>query len=127
MDNIPYVSRRQVLLHYEVHQAFHERYVLELRSRMRAIIDAYFAHDLAPLQRLRDEWKVTHFIFRPSYLHKRPPSYFKPFDKWTQDAIKASRGHEFELLRQVPQAQIFDDGTSVVLDLARVTPHVDAQ
>ncbi len=128
MDNIPYVSRRQVLLHYEVHQAFHERYVLELRRRMRAIIDAYYADNLGPLQYLRDEWKVTHFLFRPSYLlGGRPPNYFKPFDAWTKAAIEASRGRARELPRQVMGAQVFSDGTYIVLDLSKLKPHVAAQ
>lgn len=119
MDNVPYLSRRQVLVHYEVHQAFHERYVVEMRQRMRALIDAYFATDVGPLVRLRDAWKVTHFVFRPDYLRRRP-NYFSPFGEWTEAAFKRGKAHGFELPRQVEAARVFSDETDIVLDLKRL-------
>ena len=119
MDNVPYLSRRQVLVHYESHQAFHEGYVIEMRQRMRALIDAYFASDVAPLVRLRDKWKVTHIVFRPDHL-RRQPNYFSPFGEWARVAFKAGKLRGFELPRQVEAARVFSDDTYIVLDLKRL-------
>ncbi len=119
LDSVPYVSRRQAFVTYELHQAFHQGYADEMRRRMRALVDAYFASDPAPLLRLRDEFKVTHLVFQQSRL-SRPPSYFKPFDTWTRKAFGPGAAKGFELPRRVNEAKVFADGPYIVLDLRKL-------
>jgi hypothetical protein len=62
IDNVPYISARRILMSFETHLPFHEAYVRELRRRMTLLTDAYFATDVSPVLRLRDELGVTHLI-----------------------------------------------------------------
>jgi hypothetical protein len=119
VDNVPYLSRRQVFLSYELHQVLHQGYADEMRRRMRALIDAYFATDPTALVRLRDEFGVTHVIFRQSRLEE-PPNYFRPFSVWARKAFNDGVGKGFEIPRQVDATRVFSDGPFVVLDLRRL-------
>jgi hypothetical protein len=119
VDNVPYVSRRQVFISYELHQVLHQGYADEMRRRMRALIDAYFATDQSALVRLRDEFGVTHLIFQQSRLEE-PPTYFRPFSVWARKAFNDGTGVGFEIPRQVEAATVFSDGPFVVLDLRRL-------
>jgi len=120
LDNVPYISRRQVFLTSELHVPFYKRYTDEMRRRMRAIIAAYFATDRIPLERLRDQFGVTHLIFQQNALEK-PPEYFAPFSGWIQKAFNDGRCKGFEIPRQLETATVFSDGTLIVLDLHRLS------
>lgn len=122
-DNIPYLSQRQVLISYEVHQIFHQGYADEMRRRMQALIGAYYATDPAPLIALRDAFGVDYLVVDERHFTTRPPSYFQPF----QDEIQATRvalpsdPRRLEVFRQMPRATVFRDGPLVVLDLRRLS------
>ncbi len=121
MDNVPYLARRQALITYECHQAFHKNYADEARRRTKALIAAYFAPDPAPLLRLRDELGVTHLVVDRDHFANLP-TYFKPFDDDLRRAEQQAAGKGFEVLRQIEVAQVFTDGTLAVLDLRRLDP-----
>jgi hypothetical protein len=120
VDNVPFVSRRQVFISYEVHQVLHQGYADEMRRRMRALIDAYFATDQRALVRLRDEFGVTHLIFQQSRLEE-PPHYFRPFSVWARKAFNDGVDMGFEIPRQLDAATVFSDGPFIVLDLRRLS------
>ncbi len=125
MDDVPYVSRRQVLLNYETHQAFHARYTLEMRRRMRALAEAYLAArpepgpepELAPLLELHRQYGVSHLLIGVPALRARSLRYFKPFDAEIARALAGSGGRRLALLKRRPEATVFDDGRHRVLDL----------
>ena len=119
VDNVSYLSRRQVLISYELHLIWHQGCTDEMRRRMRALIDAYFATDPGPLVRLRDEFGVTHLIFQQSRLEE-PPTYFRPFSVWARKAFNEGRGKGFEIPRQIEATTVFSNGPFVVLDLRRL-------
>jgi hypothetical protein len=120
LDDVPYVSRRQAFITLELHTAFQKGYADEMRRRMRALINAYFATDRGALERLRDDFGVTHLIFQQSILEK-PPEYFEPFSDWIQRAFNDGRSKGFEIPRQVEAAKVFSDGPLIVLDLRRLS------
>jgi len=120
IDNVPYLSRRQAFVSFELHQTLHQGYADEMRRRMRALIDAYFATDQTALLRLRDEFGVTHLIFQRGRLDE-PPTYFRPFSVWARKAFNDGVGKGFEIPRQVDRATVFSDGPFVVLDLRRLS------
>ncbi len=121
-NNIPYLSRREILINEETHQAFHKAYADEMRHRMRAVIDAYYATDPVPLLKLRDEFGVEYLLIDEKHFSTEPPSYFKPFDAWVREAQQSAPADpgELEVLRQMKHATVFREGSLVVLDLQRV-------
>lgn len=123
IDNVPYVSRRQALITYETHQAFHARYTLEMRRRMEALIDAYLATGREPgpeLLRLHRELGVSHLLVDVPALRARSLRYFRPFDDDVARALEESRGRRLQLLVRRPEVTVFDDGRYRVLDLRRL-------
>jgi hypothetical protein len=128
VDNVPYLCARKTLLGYEVHQAFHQHYAEQMRRRMEAFIDAYFASGVAPLQRLRSEFGVTHLIVNRDHYQGTPLTYFLPFDDQIAAAFRIANGQP-ETLRQAATASVFELGRAFILDLDRITtppPPVDS-
>jgi hypothetical protein len=119
VDAVPYLCARQTLLGYEVHQAFHQHYVEEMRRRTEALIDAYFATSVAPLQRLRREFGVTHLIVNRDHYQGTPPTYFLPFDERIANAFRIANGQP-ETLRQAPTAAVLEIGRAFILDLDKI-------
>lgn len=121
-NNIPYLARRQVLLAQETHQAFHQGYTDEMRRRMRALIDAYYATDPAPLIRLRDGFDVDYLVVDLRHFSTQPPEYFAPFDAWVRGARQAAPRdpQALEVFRVMARAAVYREGSLVVLDLKRV-------
>ena len=91
MDTIPYVTRREAFLNHENHLPFHRDYLLEMRRRMHALIDAYFAVEPGPLQVLRDEFGVGYLLVDARHFGPRPPRYFAPFDDDVDAAWRQGR------------------------------------
>lgn len=119
MNAVAYASRRPVLLTLETHQAFHAGYLDEMRRRMYALIDAYFATAPEPILRLTRDFGVTHLLIQRSHYNRRVPTYFRPFG----DAIKAARaaGRERYLLPKLAaSAGVFSRGDYVLLDLSKI-------
>jgi hypothetical protein len=122
MDDVPILARRSAFLTFETHQAFHADYVLQMRRRAEALIDAYYATELAPLGRLRDEFGVTHLVVDSRH-REAPPRYFEPFrarvEERFRDIGRAGAGG-WELERQRRQAAVFAAPPYFVLDLSRL-------
>lgn len=122
VNDLPYLGRRRALVTLETHQAFHLGYAEEMRRRMRALIDAYFATTHAPLARLRDAFGVTHLLVDTTHYGATPPPYFAPFDDWTRAAHAAARSMGAEVVRQFGTAGVFSEDRYVLLDLRRLAP-----
>jgi hypothetical protein len=120
MDRIPYAARRRGLVTMETHQAFHDAYLLEMRRRMRALIDAYFATSVEPIVALRDQFGVTHLVVERTHFGPKPPSYFRPFDRWIAVRRAEARGKEFELPKRIKESRVFSHRQTVLLDLSRI-------
>ena len=120
IDNVPYFSRRTAFIAFETHQAFHGAYVIEMRKRMRALIEAYFATSPGSLLRLRNKFGVTHLIVDLRYLLGKRPHYFQPFVPLIMKMMVPGRGQSFELLRQLKGTAIFKEGPFRIIDLARL-------
>ncbi len=118
-NNIPYASRRPVLVSSETHQAFHAGYVLEMRRRTTAVVRALYAEDLAPLLALRRQWGVTHFYYRRSQSRGKALDYFRPFDEILRSAAARASGKP-RVVESLQAARVFEQGDLVVLDLRKV-------
>jgi hypothetical protein len=124
LNNIPYLCKRRAFMTFETHITFHKGYIEEMRRRMRALLEAYFASSLEPLVRLREEFGVTHLLVNTQHYSINRPSYFKPFDEWVKTAYTNGKRAGFELPRHFAEAGaeagIFSDGPYVLVDLSRL-------
>jgi hypothetical protein len=114
------LARHPTLIAFKTHEVFHQDYVVEMRRRMRAQIDATFATDPGPLARLREEWGITHLIVNLAHYGAGPPQYFVPFEGWAREAWARGRAAGFEPLRQAPRASVWAQGPILILDLHRL-------
>ncbi|PIR00446.1 MAG: hypothetical protein COV66_06885 [Nitrospinae bacterium CG11_big_fil_rev_8_21_14_0_20_45_15] len=119
VENIPYLSARNVLVAYETHQAFHTKYALEMRRRMDALIDAYFATDESPVIALRKQFGVD-FLLLDLRHYKEKPYYFRPFDTTLDRVIQQAQGRGFYLEKNYQSLTLFQMGPLVLLDLSKV-------
>lgn len=119
-ENIPFVAHRGVLLSIEMHMVLHKNYVDEMRKRTYAVIDAYFATTTAPLIQLREQFGVTHLLLEPTLLEKGKLRHFAPFLEYANKKRSEGRSQGFEILRQIPHAQVFAMKDNILLDLRRL-------
>jgi hypothetical protein len=122
MNAVPYAGRRPALLTHECHQAFHKGYIEEMRRRMGALIEAYFATSLEPILRLREEFGVTHLLLERSHFGRRPPGYFRPFGTLINAKREEAQGKKYELPKLIHSAGVFSVGDYVLLDLSKIPP-----
>ena len=120
IDNVPWVSRRRSLVNFEIHQAQHVAFTLEMRKRASAVIEAFYSTDPGPLLRLRDEFGVTHFLVDLDLAAQRKASYFAPFDREIEGLRARSEGKELEILELLGPAGVYRDDRVAILDLSRV-------
>ena len=120
VNDIPYLTKRTAFVTQETHQAYHASYADEMRRRTFALVDAYFATDIAPFERLRDEFGVIHLIVRRSHLSGDTPTYFKPFDTYIEASVTAMDGMPYEIDRQLDVASWYEDDRFAILDLSRL-------
>lgn len=108
VNNIPLITQRKVLLSYETHQVFHERYVQEMRERMHATVEAYFSPDESGIVTLKEKYGVTHFIidrrlFDPRNEDaKHRATYFEPFSELIREKNQFAKS---SWLYTVPQSR----------------------
>lgn len=119
VNNVPYVCQRSALVTYETHQAFHKQYVLEMRRRTSALIEAYFATDPAALIYLHEEFGVTHLVIDVRHL-KNPEGYFAPFHLHIKQVLQGIENRRFEMEKQKDHALVLMQWPFAVLDLSRI-------
>lgn len=115
IESVPLVSRRSALLTMETHQVLHERYLVEMRRRMRALIDALYSPDETALSRFHEETGVDALIVEPRLVYESPV-YFKPFDAWAREAVD-SLGDRKPGLMHAGDRIMFRSDDVFVLDL----------
>lgn len=119
IDDVPYFCRRRAFVTYETHTPYHERYLLEMRRRMDALIAALFSEDQQGLIELRDTFGVTHVIVNADEFSK-PPWYFAPFDTEIKRAWQRGAKRGFAVENVLAKAAVFREGKLTLLDLSRL-------
>ncbi len=121
MDDITLFSKRAAFITYQTYMPYNQRMTLEMRARARAVIAAYYAPDLAPLRRLRDEFHVTHFLIEPGRLRRRG-RLFNPLNRDIAAAFAAlaQSGRENALAGDFGDAVLYRDGRYELIDLAKL-------
>jgi len=123
MKNIEYVTRRNAFLTAELHQVLHLGFVETMRQRMDAVFAAYLSTDAAPLQRLRDQFGVTHLLVETHHFTdpKRPPEYFSPWRSRIGPRLEAIKDKAYVMSEALHQkAAVYNRNGLILLDLARL-------
>lgn len=123
IDMIPYFAQRPALLLYKTHYPSHDLYAAEMRRRMIALIDAYFATESAPLERLHEVWGVDYLVVERVWLDparanelQLPPT-FEPFDARVEMLWRRNVATGFFLANLPPQAVVLNRESIFVVDL----------
>jgi hypothetical protein len=120
VQNVPYVTRRKILLSQEVHQAIHSGYTLQLRRRMEAMINAYLSTSVESIIILRDEFGVSHLIVDKRHLNYRKLGYFKPFKQSIDTRLKEIKEQELFIPKLYRSASIWQNKKYALLDLSKL-------
>ena len=120
VNNIPYFCARPALITHETHLVHRRLFLMEMRHRMSALVDAYFATETAPLLRLRDELGVTYLLIDRRH-YEEVPAYFEPYNGHIQQAFARVGSNQLQTLEQLQRAAVFQGGPFFVLDLRRLT------
>ena len=121
LDNIPYYSRKRVLVNYEFHQALHIKAIEENRELANALFDAYFTTKIDDLYQLRDKYNVTHLIINKDHFTSRAEmKYFVPFNSRIKSLRSSAKGNYF--LRNVPvkDSVIYQKENMLILDMLKL-------
>jgi hypothetical protein len=123
LENVEYVSRRNVFLTGNLHQVLHLNYMQIMRRRMDAVFDAYLSTDAAPLYRLKKEFGVTHLLIetRDFTDPAHRPEYFSPWRARIGPRLAEIKGREYLLDESLQKkAAVFNQDGLILLDLAKL-------
>ncbi len=120
VEAVPYVAQRSVLVTWAGHAIAHRDYVLDMRAKMDAVVDAYLAKDLAPLRELRDRFGVDYLVVNEAdFAGNEAPSYIEPFTARSQALWKKNRG-KFVALSLDKKAGVYNADGVHIFDLRRL-------
>lgn len=122
IDNVSYISKRKTYLNHETHQATQKKYALEMRRRMNALIDVFFALDSKPLQTLRDQDHVDYLIIDQDRAGFYPFAYryHWPYRPMIQSRAAQAMGREYIFSPEIENAVVFREGVLRLIDLRKI-------
>ncbi len=119
IENVPFFAKHKAFVLYEAQVPSHEGFTLEMRQRMNALIDAYFATDIKDVLALRDKWGVDYLIVNTVFYDYRP-SYFKPFNDKIEKIWKENKAKSFILPTLFDTALEGSNDTIKIIDLRQM-------
>ncbi len=120
VESVPFVAQRSVLVTWAGHPVLNTEYVLTMRARMNAIVDAYLGRDMGSIRDLRDKFGVDYLVVnRGDFEGEGPPVYIEPFNSRAAALWKANKGH-FSVLTLDPKAEVYRDGAISIFDLKQL-------
>ena len=102
VDSIPLLSRKHILAGGETYRVHYTKYVLEMRKRTAAVIDAVFSDNVEAIKRLRDEFHVTHLVFNWLYYQPVYDKSGRYLGSYAPDLFAPHNTHLETLIRDVP-------------------------
>ncbi len=117
---IPYIAKRRVLILGKTHYPSYKGYLMEMRKRMYALTDAYFATDERAIKNLKQTFNVDYLLvdkrhFSGDYTE---PKYFAPFNQYLRKAWKKGKIDGFLLADATSSAgKIYESRHYYLLDI----------
>ena len=103
----------------ETHQAFHSKYVLEMRERFQLFLNAYFSENQKDVELLRDEEGVTHMIINKNHFFgDSSPKYMKMFENDILSIFNNNKENFF--FKNYIEDKIVDENNYILIDLANI-------
>jgi hypothetical protein len=120
MDDLPLGAKRAAFINYQMYMPYHQGMTRLMRERASAVLDAYYAPDLAPLKRLRDEFGVTHFLYERVDAHGH--ALFRPFGTEIKHRVTnlAADNAESAVATYAGQAIVAKQQRWMLLDLGKL-------
>ncbi|MEZ5692067.1 MAG: hypothetical protein R3D71_10455 [Rickettsiales bacterium] len=119
IEFVPYLAKRKAFITLKFHEPFYHDFIMEMRSRMYALTDAYLATDMEAIYNLRDKFGVDYLVVELDYFRNdKPPYYFNPFSKKIEELWMEGKG-KFILPKLYDKA-VFSHGNFYVLDLHKL-------
>jgi hypothetical protein len=123
---IPYVAGRPLFVNFKAHYPNYEGHIINMRTRMFDLIDAYLASDLQPLVDLHCRWQVDYLIVDKMHFSGNGVSlrYFAPFDKRVEAVLGTVEKQNLILRNPPADAVVFSSGKYRVLDMALLSREI---
>jgi hypothetical protein len=129
LDHVPLLTKRATLISHQMYQPYHTRMTKKMRERMRAVLNVYYqpeSPDLDALRRLRDDFRVTHFLLEKRLFRKPPPHpLFEPFRKDLRRRLvswnalpRSQRGPHGR--RRLRRATVYEDRNFALIELKKL-------
>jgi hypothetical protein len=119
MDDIPVQARRSVLVNYKLTHPWWDQYYPEMRARTEATYEAIYATDFTAVNRLHEEYGVTHFVVSRSAYNPdaitRGRLYVDPFNRTINTLTNTDQ--PFVLNDPPAESVLWDGGAHVVIEL----------
>ena len=113
---VPLFTGRSVLVFEEGHQIFHREFLEEMRRRTRALIAAYAATDIGPIETLRREYNISYILINRRHL-TRAPDYFAPFNAEMRRSLEAVGSIPRILRTLAKQRAVFTSNDYIIIDI----------
>ncbi len=122
IDYIPYLAKQPLFTSYKGHYTFHENYVLEMRSRVNALISAYLGKGQSSIAALRTRWGVDLLVVDRRHFEPNAEAiiHFKPFDEKIAAIMKNSQPDELFLANPPEGAVTFQNEHYLIIDIAKL-------
>jgi uncharacterized membrane protein len=118
--NIPYLTKRRILIAKEFHYVYHYEYMLEMRERFTDLINAVFSDSFENSLKLKNKYGVTHIIFEKSHCKGQVPKYFIPFSEMIARKYISNENNLYYCSDEVKDAVVFEDKKFWLFDLGKL-------
>jgi len=107
MDDVPILARRSVLCNYKLAHPWYSDYYREIRRRTEATFEALYASEPQAVNRLADEWGVTHLVVVKRHLGRPDLEaggiYVDPYNDFIERLVESN---DRFLLSEPPAANV---------------------
>ena len=116
---IPYIAKRRIFILGKAHYPNYKGYLMDMRDRMYALIDAYSATDEVPIKNLKDSFGVDFLLVdkRDFTKENSDPEYFAPFNEYIHSTWEVRKMEGFVLAEATLRGKVFETENYYILNI----------
>ncbi len=123
-SSLPYLSQRASFAMGNYYDLTYHNHVLHMRTRTKALLEAYFATTPTPLLALHEAWGVDYLIYEKSVLaydeNPRAATYHRPFKAYVKNVTHSTPPASLIAFRLPPAAVALENSAVIIVDLQRL-------